>query len=145
MSTRLIDSPGTLRPLLRAALPVLAEQVLHMLVGFSDARLAGKYIDRPHLAAMSLLPERTREILEEYYFEDMSMAEIAQRHGIAGQRVQQIISETFPKMREAITQNTSPGEGVAARRRAEFAADVQELAQKAQIIDIAPRLASRSA
>lgn len=96
-------------------------------------------------AALSLLPERTREILEEYYFENMSMAEIAQKHGIAGQRVQQIISEAFPKMREAITQTCSPGEGVAARRRAEFAADVQELAQKAQIIDIAPRLASRSA
>jgi putative MATE family efflux protein len=56
LSTRLIDSPGTLRPLLRAALPVLAEQVLHMLVGFSDAWLAGKYLERPHLAAMSLLP-----------------------------------------------------------------------------------------
>jgi putative MATE family efflux protein len=56
LSTRLIDSPGTLRPLLRAALPVLAEQVLHMLVGFSDAWLAGKYLGRPHLAAMALLP-----------------------------------------------------------------------------------------
>lgn len=35
---------------------MLAEQVLHMLVGFSDAWLAGKYLERPHLAAMSLLP-----------------------------------------------------------------------------------------
>jgi putative MATE family efflux protein len=37
------------------ACPVLAEQVLTMLVGFSDTLLAGHYLSESHLAAMTLL------------------------------------------------------------------------------------------
>ena len=50
-----VHSTGTLRPLLRLAWPVLVEQVLVMLVGFSDTLLAGHYLGRSHLAAMMLM------------------------------------------------------------------------------------------
>jgi putative MATE family efflux protein len=53
LTTPLTELPGTLRPLLRLALPVLAEQLLSMLVGFSDQLLAGWYLDQPHLAAVN--------------------------------------------------------------------------------------------
>ena len=47
------DSHGTLRPLLRLVWPVLAEQLLVMFVGLSDTFLAGRYLSRSHLAAMT--------------------------------------------------------------------------------------------
>ena len=46
---------GTLRPLIRLAIPVLAEQLLLMLVGLSDSLLVGHYLQRPHLAAITLM------------------------------------------------------------------------------------------
>lgn len=41
--------------MLRLAWPVLLEQLLNMLVGFSDTLLTGWYFDAPHLAAMNLM------------------------------------------------------------------------------------------
>lgn len=41
--------------MLRLALPVLAEQFLVMLVGFSDTVLTGHYLQQPHLAAITLI------------------------------------------------------------------------------------------
>jgi putative MATE family efflux protein len=40
---------------LRLALPVLAEQVLHMLVGFSDTWLAGQFMGPAEIAAMGIM------------------------------------------------------------------------------------------
>jgi putative MATE family efflux protein len=48
-------SSGTLRPLVRLVWPVLAEQLLVMLVGFSDTLLAGQYLLPQHLAAMTVI------------------------------------------------------------------------------------------
>jgi Na+-driven multidrug efflux pump len=52
----LLSSPGVLRPLLALALPVLIEETLNLLVGWTDWWLAGWFIggDDP-LAAMGLL------------------------------------------------------------------------------------------
>jgi putative MATE family efflux protein len=52
----LLSSPGVLRPLLALALPVLIEETLNLLVGWTDWWLAGWFIggDEP-LAAMGLL------------------------------------------------------------------------------------------
>ena len=55
MSVATTETPGTLRPLLRLVWPVLAEQVLVMLVGFSDTVLAGHYLEPKHLAAMTVI------------------------------------------------------------------------------------------
>jgi putative MATE family efflux protein len=47
--------PGTVGPLLRLVWPVLVEQLLVMMVGFSDTLLAGHYLLPAHLAAMTLI------------------------------------------------------------------------------------------
>ena len=51
----LTEQQGTLRPLFQLALPVVAEQALGILVGFSDRVLAGHYLDTRHQAAMTLM------------------------------------------------------------------------------------------
>jgi putative MATE family efflux protein len=56
MPTSLIDSPGTLRPMLRLTMPVLLEQVLHLLVGFTDLWLTGNFLPgEAYVAAMTLM------------------------------------------------------------------------------------------
>ena len=44
MPTSLVDRPGTFRPMLWLTLPVLVEQMLHVLVGFTDLWLTGNYL-----------------------------------------------------------------------------------------------------
>ncbi len=51
----LSESRGVVRPLLRLALPSLAEQFLLMLVVYSDTLLTGRYLSPQHLAAISLM------------------------------------------------------------------------------------------
>jgi putative MATE family efflux protein len=51
----LLDDAGTLRPMLKLALPVLAEQSLAMLVGLADTWLTGNHLGPHHLAAMNLM------------------------------------------------------------------------------------------
>ncbi len=55
MPTAIEQSEGTLSALLRLVWPVLVEQVLIMLVGFSDTLLAGHYLTAQHLAAMTVI------------------------------------------------------------------------------------------
>ena len=55
LSTPLISTPGTLRPLLRLALPVLSEHLLHLLVIFSDTVLAARYLGTEELAATNVI------------------------------------------------------------------------------------------
>jgi putative MATE family efflux protein len=56
MPVSLVDSPGTLRPMLRLTMPVLLEQVLHLLVGFTDLWLTGNYLPgEAYVAAMTLM------------------------------------------------------------------------------------------
>jgi putative MATE family efflux protein len=55
MPQPLVKSSGVVQPMLRVALPVLAEQLLRMLVGFSDTILAGRYLGKDELAAMGMM------------------------------------------------------------------------------------------
>ena len=56
MTSAFIDTPGTLRPLLRLSLPVLAEQVLHLLVGFVDLWLTARFLPGDsYVAGMTLV------------------------------------------------------------------------------------------
>ena len=56
MASMLIETPGAIRPMLRLTMPVLAEQCLHLLVGFTDMWLTGNLLgDEAYVAAMSLM------------------------------------------------------------------------------------------
>lgn len=56
MSSSLIQTPGTLRPLVRLSLPVLLEQLLHLGVGFADLTLTGRFLEGDaYVAAMTLV------------------------------------------------------------------------------------------
>lgn len=56
MPTSLIEAPGTLRPMLWLTLPVLVEQMLHLLVGFVDLWLTGNFLPgEAYVAAMTLM------------------------------------------------------------------------------------------
>lgn len=56
MKSSIVSSSGTLRPLLRLALPVLAEELLNLLVGYTDWWLTGNYLEgAAYQAAMGLL------------------------------------------------------------------------------------------
>jgi putative MATE family efflux protein len=53
-NTPLTEMPGTLRPMLRLALPVLAEQLLNLLVGVTDRFITGHYLEgNQYLAAIN--------------------------------------------------------------------------------------------
>lgn len=53
MAVSVASHPGTLRPLVHLVWPVLLEQLLEMLVGFSDTLLAGHFLAEKHVAAMA--------------------------------------------------------------------------------------------
>ena len=56
MPNSFIDAPGTFRPMLWLTLPVLVEQMLHLLVGFTDLWLTGNFLqDEAYVAAMTLM------------------------------------------------------------------------------------------
>src|SRR6478752_2023223 len=56
MPISLVDRPGTFRPMLWLTMPVLVEQMLHVLVGFTDLWLTGNYLPgEAYVAAMTLM------------------------------------------------------------------------------------------
>src|SRR4029079_5312176 len=56
MPTSLVDRPGPFRPMLWLTLPVLVEQLLHTLVGFTDLWLTGNFLPgEAYVAAMTLM------------------------------------------------------------------------------------------
>jgi putative MATE family efflux protein len=56
MHKSFVDAPGTFRPMLWLTLPVLVEQVLHLLVGLVDMWLTGKFLPgEAYMAAMTLM------------------------------------------------------------------------------------------
>jgi putative MATE family efflux protein len=56
MPTSFVDAPGTFRPMLRLTIPVLIEQVLHLLVGLVDMWLTGMFLPgEAYMAAMTLM------------------------------------------------------------------------------------------
>jgi putative MATE family efflux protein len=56
MPKSFVDAPGTFRPMLWLTLPVLVEQMLHILVGFTDLWLTGNFLqEEAYVAAMTLM------------------------------------------------------------------------------------------
>jgi putative MATE family efflux protein len=55
LNRSIVDAPGTLRPMLRLALPVLVEQLLGLAVIYSDLALTGHFLGQADMAAMTML------------------------------------------------------------------------------------------
>jgi len=54
-SFNLTSTPGTFRPMLKLAIPVLVESLLVMLVGLVDLFLTGRFLENKHMAAIGLM------------------------------------------------------------------------------------------
>ena len=54
-ATQIVNSKTNLRPLLRLALPVVIEQLMIMLVTWTDHYLTAQYLETHHLAAINLM------------------------------------------------------------------------------------------
>ena len=81
----LIESPGTLRPMLRLTMPVLAEQLLHLLVGFTDMWLTGNLLgDDAYVAAMALMMYALWMIANVFTFVSLGSTAMTARFAGAG-------------------------------------------------------------
>lgn len=84
------------------------------------------------LAAVSALPERMRVVVEQYFFAEKAMAEIAEQLGVTESRVSQLRAEAVVLLRDGINSHLDPAqvtpverpEGVVARRRTAYYAQV---------------------
>ena len=54
-AAKIVNSKTNLRPMLRLALPVVIEQLMIMMVTWTDHYLTAQYLETPHLAAINLM------------------------------------------------------------------------------------------
>jgi putative MATE family efflux protein len=82
-----VQQRGVLRPLLHLLWPVLAEQLLVMLVGFSDTLLAGHYLSETHLASMTVVSYGVWLLTELFSFIAIGALAVTARYIGAGDRL----------------------------------------------------------
>jgi RNA polymerase sigma factor for flagellar operon FliA len=102
--------------------------------------------------AVELLPQRLRVVVEQYFFAERPMAEIAEQLGVTESRVSQMRAEALVLMREAMTRAldggiaAAPLAGCAARRKQSYyAAVASHRTFTSRLSDAAPFAAPRSA
>lgn len=94
----------------------------------------GSLLDRERVGylrdAVDALPDRLRHVVLGCFFEERTMAELAQELGVSESRISHMRAEALSLMREAMTSVLNPVRsagrppGAAARRRAAYCADV---------------------
>ncbi|GLY06072.1 MULTISPECIES: sigma-70 family RNA polymerase sigma factor [Actinoplanes] len=97
--------------------------------------------------AVEALPERLREVVEGYFFQERPMADIASRLGVSESRVSQLRAEALVLLRDGLNTHLDPAmaaqnppkEGCVARRRAAY---YEKIANRG---DLRTRLALTSA
>ncbi|HEX8497674.1 MAG TPA: sigma-70 family RNA polymerase sigma factor [Actinomycetales bacterium] len=102
------------------------------------------------VAAVAVLPERLRLVVEQYFLAERPMAEIAEQLGVSESRVSQLRAEALVLLRDGINSNLDPSsvppperpDGVVARRRSAYYAQV---AAYAAVKLPAPRTSSATA
>lgn len=110
--------------------PIL-DQVADGGVGPEDALVMGERVRYLH-AAVAELPERLRLVISALYFEDRSIAEIADELDVTQSRISQLRTEALTLMRDGMNASLDPAlvepvarpEGVAARRREAYYAAI---------------------
>jgi RNA polymerase sigma factor for flagellar operon FliA len=59
-------------------------------------------------SALKMLPEKNRQVLEAYYFEDLTLDEIGKRLGLSKSWVSRVHAKGLEMLRSAVEQNLSP-------------------------------------
>jgi RNA polymerase sigma factor FliA len=81
-------------------------------------------------AAVESLPDRLRVVIRATFFEDRSLKEVADELGVTESRISQIRTEALKMLRDGMNANLDPdqlpamGDGLAARRRAAYYAEI---------------------
>lgn len=114
----------------------LAEVLPTREVGPEAALLASEQIVYLR-SAVSALPERLRTIVEQIFFEERSVTEIAENLGVTQSRVSQLRAEAMLLLRDGMNSHLSPDQvptperagGVVHRRREKYFAEIGEKVQ----------------
>lgn len=110
-----------------------AEEVLPGREASPEAQIVARERRAVLLDAVAALPERLQAVVNEYFFEEKSMSEIAAGLGVTESRVSQMRGEAFGLIREAMTKtldldvdvtDVTVESGRAAKRRAAYCASV---------------------
>ncbi|MEP7764574.1 sigma-70 family RNA polymerase sigma factor [Sanguibacter sp. 25GB23B1] len=115
----------------------LAEVLPTREVGPEEALLTDERLRYLH-AAVATLPERLREVVEQVFFEDRSVTDIAKDMGVTQSRVSQLRAEAMILLRDGLNTHLDPShvpapaqpDGVAQRRREKYFASIAERASR---------------
>lgn len=83
--------------------------------------------------AVSALPERLRHVVEQVFFQEVPVAEVAEEMGVTASRISQLRSEAMVLLRDGMNTHLDPDQapvepatGVVARRRASYFDEIQK-------------------
>ncbi|XBH22127.1 sigma-70 family RNA polymerase sigma factor [Jonesiaceae bacterium BS-20] len=87
--------------------------------------------------AVAALPERLRHVVEQVFFHDVPVAQVAQEMGVTASRISQLRSEAMVLLRDGMNTHLNPdrvpaepAKGVVARRRAHYFDEIQQRVTK---------------
>lgn len=83
--------------------------------------------------AVSALPERLKHVVEQVFFQEMPVAQVAEELGVTASRISQLRSEAMVLLRDGMNTHLNPelapveqNNGVVARRRASYFDEIQK-------------------
>lgn len=83
--------------------------------------------------AVAALPQRLRQVVEQIFFQDIPVAQVAQEMGVTASRISQLRSEAMVLLRDGMNTHLNPelapveqNNGVVARRRASYFDEIQK-------------------
>ena len=127
----------------------IADTVSEPSMGPEESLLVGEKMQHLH-AAVKALPERLRYVVEELFFHDRPVAELAEELGVTQSRISQLRTEALALMKDGINASLEPTlvpaaerpDGVAERRRKAYfdlvAQQASFLARASQIATTGP-------
>jgi RNA polymerase sigma factor FliA len=126
----------------------IADTVTEPSLGPEESVLVGEKMQHLH-AAVKALPERLRYVVEELFFHDRPVVELAEELGVTQSRISQLRTEALALMKDGINASLEPGlvpaaarpDGVAERRRKAY---FDLVAQQASFLARASTIAAGS-
>jgi len=124
----------------------IADTVSEPSIGPEEALLVNETVEHLH-AAVAVLPARLRYVVEQLFFRDRAVVELADELGVSQSRVSQLRTEALALMKDGMNASLDPSlvpaperpDGVAERRRKAY---FELVAQEASFLGRASQLAS---